>query len=172
MANNWYQVINDETLEQGDILENIDVAVPTMEFLLGETDELKTESYDVIILTQSCDLSNKKTPWVQVTPVVPLSVMQSKFPAFKDNNNLEQIRRGYQHKYHMINECDFDEYRRELMILDFRNVFTLPYKYVSDFVKKGEHRRRLNSPYKEHLSQAYAKFYMRVGLPNDIPKFA
>lgn len=26
----------------------------------------------------------------------------------------------------------------------------------------------LNSPYKEHLSQAYARFFMRVGLPTNI----
>ena len=30
---------------------------------------------------------------------------------------------------------------------------------------------RLLSPYREHLAQALARFYMRVGLPVDIPAF-
>ena len=32
-------------------------------------------------------------------------------------------------------------------------------------------RLRLNPPYREHLSQAFARFCMRVGLPVDIPPF-
>ena len=30
-------------------------------------------------------------------------------------------------------------------------------------------RLRLNPPYREHLAQAFARFFMRVGLPVDIP---
>jgi hypothetical protein len=26
-------------------------------------------------------------------------------------------------------------------------------------------------PYREHLSQAFARYFMRVGLPSDIPSF-
>ena len=32
-------------------------------------------------------------------------------------------------------------------------------------------RWRLMSPYLEHLSQAFARFFMRVGLPSSIPEF-
>jgi hypothetical protein len=30
---------------------------------------------------------------------------------------------------------------------------------------------RLTSPYKEHFAQAFARFYMRVGLPHDAGSF-
>jgi len=29
----------------------------------------------------------------------------------------------------------------------------------------------LNSPYLEHLSQNFARYFMRVGLPSDLPDF-
>ncbi len=171
MANNWYEIVTDESLEQGDIIERVKVVKPTASFLNGETNVVDIEENDVIILTQSCDLANKKTPWIHVTPVFPLSFQKTVVKSFNDLANLESIRRGYQHKYHMIAECDIPGHNRELSILDFRNVYTVPYNYLTNLVKDGNPRRRLLSPYKEHFAQAYARFYMRVGLPNDIPKF-
>lgn len=171
MSNNWFQIISDSTLEQGDFFDDIKVIVPTTELLNEEIKEVQTEIHDVIILTQSCDLSNMKTPWIQVTPVIKLSTMQENFEIFKHKKNLETIRRGYQHNYHMINKCEISGYEREICILDFRNIFTLPYQYILDIANQEKPRKRLNSPYKEHLAQAYAKFFMRVGLPNDIPSF-
>lgn len=183
MANNWYKIINgnnivkgenpekEALLEQGDILEGLEVVIPTVQFLKGETSEIETEKYDLVILTQSCDLANKKTPWIQVTPVHSLSAMQEKYSAFKDLKNLESIRRGFQHKYHMLNECSIQGSEFELSIIDFRNIFTLPYEYVQEMSTLDKNRRRMESPYKEHLAQAYARFFMRVGLPTDIPSF-
>jgi hypothetical protein len=36
-------------------------------------------------------------------------------------------------------------------------------------VRAGD-RLRLLPPYREHLSQAFARYFMRVGLPQDIPR--
>lgn len=171
MANNWYSIINDESLEQGDILEGVSVLKPTTEFLTGQTKDIEATSHNAIILTQSCDLNNAKTPWVQVASLHKLSDMQEEYEVFKHKKTLETIRRGYEHKFHMLNKCEIFGHECEICVVDFRDVFTIPFQYVSDFVKTSGVRRRLNSPYKEHLSQAYAKFYMRVGLPNDIPSF-
>jgi len=38
-------------------------------------------------------------------------------------------------------------------------------------VKKRENRLRLLPPDREHLAQAFARFFMRAGLPIDIPEF-
>ena len=32
-------------------------------------------------------------------------------------------------------------------------------------------RGRLQSPFLEHLSQAFARFFMRIGLPSTVPEF-
>jgi hypothetical protein len=46
---------------------------------------------------------------------------------------------------------------------------------VGDEIEQGDlfdgRRLRLLPPYREHLSQAFARFFMRVGLPVDIPPF-
>lgn len=170
-SNGWYESITNDSLEQGDLVQGVRVIVPDIKILNGITKEAPAEIYDVAILTQSCDLSNKKTPWIHVTPVTPLHVMQSQFQEFNNLNNLESIRMGYQHKYHMLADCDINKLANKILILDFRNVFSLPYAYVMSMVQEGSERLRLRSPYKESLGQAYAKFYMRVGLPQDIPRF-
>ena len=57
------------------------------------------------------------------------------------------------------------------MIVDFRTVFSVPFDFLKHKILNTPTRLRLLSPYKEHLSQAFARFFMRVGLPVDIPKF-
>jgi NADPH:quinone reductase-like Zn-dependent oxidoreductase len=54
-------------------------------------------------------------------------------------------------------------------VVDFHEVFSLPLDFLTAWVQaKGEPRLRLRPPYREHLSQAFARFFMRVGLPDDI----
>ena len=60
---------------------------------------------------------------------------------------------------------------RDSFVVDFREIHSLPFEYVLDFVKTKSERPRLNSPFLEHLSQAFARFFMRVGLPTQIPRF-
>ncbi|MFB9859609.1 hypothetical protein ACFPFV_07445 [Salinicoccus siamensis] len=174
MSNNWFEVVMEDnnTMEQGDIIKEVSVLEPTIELIQGKSKDIGTIEHEkVIILTQSCDLANTKTPWIHVSPVVSLSEMQRQFSHLRDNNALESIRRGNQPKFHMINECILENYESEKAIIDFRNVFTLPYSFMKQKAEEQQGRLRLQSPYKEHLSQAYARFFMRVGLPNDIPKF-
>jgi hypothetical protein len=61
-------------------------------------------------------------------------------------------------------------FEREARIVEFRRVYSLPIAYVRRHVRVASHLRLL-PPYREHLSQAFARFFMRVGLPMDIPPF-
>ncbi len=42
---------------------------------------------------------------------------------------------------------------------------------LKDLAVRRSPRPRLLPPYREHLAQAFARFFMRVGLPVDIPAF-
>jgi hypothetical protein len=54
-------------------------------------------------------------------------------------------------------------------VVDFHEVFSLPVSFLELWLKKANRPRlRLMPPYREHLSQAFARFFMRVGLPLDI----
>jgi hypothetical protein len=55
--------------------------------------------------------------------------------------------------------------------VDFRRVFSLPLGFMRGLATAQGNRLRLLPPYREHLSQSFARFFMRVGLPEDIPAF-
>ncbi|MCS6860043.1 MAG: hypothetical protein NZT92_06970 [Abditibacteriales bacterium] len=61
--------------------------------------------------------------------------------------------------------------QREIRVVDFRRVYTLPKAFVRNFAAAQGKRLRPLPPYREHLAQAFARFFMRVGLPVDIPPF-
>jgi hypothetical protein len=63
-----------------------------------------------------------------------------------------------------------DENRNSLVV-DFRQIFSLPVAYLRKHAAGLDPRWRLESPYREHFSQAFARFFMRVGLPTAIPTF-
>jgi hypothetical protein len=56
-------------------------------------------------------------------------------------------------------------------VVDFLELYTLPRGLLEALLRsRGVPRVRLLPPYREHLSQAFARFFMRVGLPQPIDK--
>jgi hypothetical protein len=47
----------------------------------------------------------------------------------------------------------------------------LPYSYLSKHAESLNDRWRLQPPFLEHFSQAFARFFMRIGLPSAIPAY-
>ena len=62
------------------------------------------------------------------------------------------------------------EFESKPRIIDFKSV-VLPVGFLRNFAVQQGPRVRLMPPYREHLSQSFARFFMRVGLPVDIPSF-
>jgi hypothetical protein len=56
-------------------------------------------------------------------------------------------------------------------VVDFHHLYTLPKAYLCQFAAASPARLRLRSPYREHLAQAFARYFMRVGLPHDARAF-
>jgi hypothetical protein len=55
-----------------------------------------------------------------------------------------------------------------IRIVDFGRILSLPRNFVGQFAAGKGKRLRLRPPYREHLSQSFARFFMRVGLPQDV----
>ncbi len=165
----WYQVGEFEDLEQGDLLPRCPVVVPPAnltETLLamaqGEEARLRMQGQpvDLIVMSQSCDLANDKISQV---------LLCGYFPAANQSKNIrENIRKERMPALHLIEKCDAPNHFFEQQIIDFRTIYTLPKNFASAFAKTLETRVRLLSPYKEHLSQAFARYFMRVGLPRPL----
>ncbi|MBE0478052.1 hypothetical protein IBX65_02895 [Candidatus Aerophobetes bacterium] len=62
-------------------------------------------------------------------------------------------------------------FERGYTVVDFRSVYSVAFDFIVELAEKRGKRLRLLPPYREHLSQAFARFFMRVGLPMDIPSF-
>jgi hypothetical protein len=123
---------------------------------------------DVIVMTQSCDLAAGRG----ASDVLLCGIYErSKIPAghkLSSPSSLEIVRKGGMPAFHLLAPAAIDELPRELTVVDFRALFTMPYDFVQQRAAQRLHLRLL-PPYREHLSQAFARYFMRVGLPSDLP---
>lgn len=168
----WYEVIeNDNQLHQGDIIHACPVIIPKNSLIAGQTVEADVYEYDVIVMNQTCDLTNNKIELVAVCVLWSLEELGSSGSHFAGNKGREELRRGYLAGYHLLNKCYLSGFEHDFYVADFRNIYGVPYNSLLSMVQTKPKRLRLLPPYREHLSQAFARFFMRVGLPADIPSF-
>lgn len=59
----------------------------------------------------------------------------------------------------------------EWSVVTFHRLYSLPKPFLRGFAASLGPRLRLRSPYREHLAQAFARYFMRVGLPHDARAF-
>jgi hypothetical protein len=167
----WYTVVDgNEGLLQGDFFDSCPIVIPPLEVTVGRVPAEVIE-YDVVVMSQSCDLEQRKIDLVLVCPVWPLQEFEARSDFFKSRDGKEALRRGNVPGYHLLNECGIKGFDKGYLVVDFRNVYSVPLDFLTEFGKTTDQRLRLLSPYREHLSQAFARFFMRVGLPIDIPPF-
>ena len=165
----WYITLKStDTLSQGELINNCPVIIPPKK-LDQKKYMLNVKQYDVIIVSQSCDIEQEKIDYILLCPYYTLSKLEQISPLFKNPVGKEVLRRGNINGLHLLNV--FPEIN-EYLVVDFRKVFSIFKTFLIDFISESEKRVALKSPYKEHLSQAFARFFMRVGLPSDIPPFA
>lgn len=167
-------VMADEPIEQGDFFDGCPTFMP--DYSTNPIDHLAVEgqesdisgvwrTYDVVVFSQSCDLIDDSLEYVVVCAHWP---MEEYGQMGLKRDHLSLIQKGYMPAYHMLHACELPEKRRSVHIVDFRTVYSVPYDYLKQFAVGHGQRVRLNSPYKEHLSQAFARFFMRVGLPQNV----
>jgi len=165
----WKSAI-DPDLAQGDYLP--DCLVPFIPADFGPqslTADLTIHSVDLVIVTQSCDLANAKTGLVALCPIHSLNSFESVNPAFAKKGVWEEVRKGRREGLHLLASPTNPANGREALVVDFREIFSLPYAYLSKHAASLGPRWRLDSPFLEHFSQAFARFFMRVGLPSAVP---
>lgn len=161
-----------EDLRQGDILADCAIAIVPDQFSLESVeDELLVESRRLIVVTQSCDLANGKAPYVAMCPVQKLDEMERADARFQSRGRWEEVRRGKIEGLYMLPSSVDVTNNRDVYVVDFRMIVSLPIGYLSRHADSLGARPRLCSPYVEHFSQSFARFFMRVGLPSQIPAF-
>jgi len=166
----WYDVLeNNDNLQQGDFIKECPVIIPPLEII--DKVEVAVIKYNVIVMSQSCDLIQEKVDLVLVCPFWSLTDFGEKNSYYKGNGGKEALRRGYLPGYHLLNKCEIVGFESDYLVVDFRSVYSVSLNFILQLVGKSEKRLRLLPPYREQISQAFARFFMRVGLPVDIPPF-
>jgi hypothetical protein len=169
----WYEIVRESAVEQGDILELCPVFLPPED--LDEHSATVTSfrwvERDVIVLSQTCDMveGREKIPTVLLCALWQRSELTEGFLATP--KGMEETRRGNLPGLHVLAPCALPAFEREVRIVDFRRVYTLPLAFFRRRATSTGDRIRLLPPYREHLAQAFARFFIRVGLPVDIPPF-
>ena len=159
-------------MAQGDFL--IGCPIPSFPADFGDGTGLQNVPFrdgDLIVVTQSCDLENRKAPLVALCPIFGVSALAAVDGKFHKAKELDNLRKGRYEALHMLASPENPLDNRGALIVDFRQIYSLPYDYLTAHAVRVGQRWRLQSPFLEHFSQAFARFFMRVGLPSSIPEF-
>jgi hypothetical protein len=174
----WYEVAAGPNLAQGDFLDRCPILVPPPDleltaFAPGAATEIRVgwRDFDVDVVTQSCDLEQDKVDLVLVCPHWSLEELGEQNAFFRSSRGKEELRRGNVTGCHMLAPCGLPSFEREIRVVEFRTVLSVPHALLKHLAVQRGSRLHLLSPYREHLSQALARFFMRVGLPVDLPPF-
>ena len=172
----WYDdVLPNSPIEQGDIIENCKILVPNelhyQAILENKENEVPLDIIEInsIILSQSCDIQNEKIDSVIVCPIWSLRKFIEKGGWFNSSTAREDLRQGKFPEYHLLQKFESEELPNDFYFVDFHRIYSVPKKFIEAMIKDKSHKRLL-PPYREHLSQSFARYFMRVGLPVDIPK--
>ena len=119
----WYATAEgDQPLEQGHFIEECPVVVPPKPEA-GENPAVQIKVYDVVVMSQSCDLRHEKVELVLVCPIWPLDEFSGPGNYFKGDSGREALRQGNVPGYHLLNKCEIEEFESDLLVVDFRSVY-------------------------------------------------
>jgi hypothetical protein len=184
MSEPWYDVVkSDARVTQGDLILDCPVTAWKEGFAAdpNEPDALvggiEAVALDVVVMSQACDLEHNKISNVVLCPHRSLvefkAVWEAGLRERQQNptskawsRTFTDLREGYLWNLSLLNDGAVEGRAIEHRVVDFHEVFSIPRSFLEDFCRhQGQQRFRLRPPYREHLSQAFARFFMRVGLP-------
>ncbi len=170
----WYEVVSGGDIEQGDILRSCPTPVmgsPSFPISDGDSVDIDIADLDLVILTQSCDLENDKVDEVLLAEVVEWETVKQSGPQhFRASDFRKALVQGNVPGYSLMSKSELDV-PMSWSLVDFHRLHVLPKAYLVTFVAQAGSRLRMISPYREHLAQAFARYFMRVGLPHDAKAF-
>lgn len=175
----WYEIVSgDAALEQGDLLDNFPIFVPSISLADVPTEPGLTidvpgviQRFNIVIMTQSCDfLKLTSEDEVILSPRYNYLEFAENYKPVRGPGGWKNLVNGRILGAYLINRCDIELYETDYQIVDIRRIFTVPLAVVQRVATNQGTRIRLLPPYREHLAQAFARQFMRVGLPIDLPR--
>ena len=184
----WYKTAKkSDNLEQGDLIFDF----PVFTWDEGEVDESVVVFYymegkvifrklDLVVLTQSCDIEQGKVAYILLCPHYDIKDFRDLWTEQRNRENkstsntsfnhyIQSISKGRIHGNIILNYYNSYKLNFNYRIVVYSETFSVPIGICNNIIsKRGIKRVKMRSPYKEHLSQSFARFIMRVGLPINI----
>jgi hypothetical protein len=177
----WYSLVNAGkppiVIMQGDLLENFPVLALDLEdeksslsyMKLGEDPPLTINYKDLIVLSQSCDLARPKPDdRVIICPRYDFSLI-SKQKSENSNNYWGKLKKNRIIGEYLLNKCEISNHETDYQVVNFREVYSVEYLSIQEHLEESDEYIRLNSPFREHLSQSFGLLFSRIGLPSEFP---
>lgn len=164
-----YSIVSKDTpLSQGDFIDGLKVYFPLQDYC-KENGENVVFEYDVVVMTQSCDLLElKDDDLVILCPRTPFSEL------FKNKNMKDawvKLKKGRFIHNHLINKCDIEGYEFDFQVIILDSIISMRFQLLKEQLANiNKDRVRMLSPNREFMSQVFALQFMRIGLPNSIPE--
>jgi hypothetical protein len=177
----WYLELPQESrLCQGEILFSCPVArwKSTSPTITNLEDLSEYVQVDVVVMSQDCDLEQARVDDVILCPAYDERAyregweeqMRARGQKATDRawtRQLEALAQGREPAVALLNDLPA-EHGGQKKVVDFKEVYTIPRGFLEPLVRERDHRFMLAPPYREHLSQSFARFFMRVGLPTPV----
>ena len=164
----WYKMVEGPDLEQGDLFEKLLFFTPRDE----DPSKVEIIERDVIVMTQSSDIIERKVDHLIFCPIYQLEPYSTEVDSsLQKPDKRNTIVKGRVVQMYMLNRCELPGYERDFWLVNFSRILEMSALKVINHARECGPRPRLLPPYREHLAQAFARFFMRIGLPEDIPSF-
>ena len=154
---------SDDPLDQADIVSNCPIPLLTEFDLEGvKPPQIQVSSCRILVLTQACDLANRKASSVTVAVVHDAHALVER-NIIKPTDVRGPIRAGRVFGWYFLpasTACGLPE-----MIVDLRQIHTVRLDLLTALCQRGHRPARLLSPYREHLAKHFADTFSRIGLP-------
>jgi hypothetical protein len=154
-----------DPLTQGDLFDDCPLVGFSLASMPLDLDDPPTKWWTtrVIVLTQSCDLSQGKTDTVLVAPVHDAQKLVDA-GVLKNALIRDHVRRHLVFGWYFLPEATAPVQLAEALI-DLRDVQSIPRAVLEQLITGGKRIASLTAPFREHLAQHFAVTYMRVALP-------
>jgi hypothetical protein len=159
-----YQAVTpDEALDQGDLVTECPIPrIDQFDLANPSAANLALALSRVVVLTQTCNLANNKTPLINVAVVFDARFLVDEgiFTTAEIKGNIRSGRRWGLYFLPADAALGLPE-----MIVDFRRLHTVKVEHLLALCRAGKRPGRVRPLYREHLAKHFADTYSRIGLP-------
>lgn len=163
-VDNWYT--KSPIVQQGSIAFKF----PVIQTKKGESAKVLRRKIDAVVLTQSCDIGKSSQESLLVAEIQDYMELYNAGGSYlKETGYRKALARGTSISDFLLPPDPWS--LLNWSIVNFRNLYVVDSEEFSAHHGSLVLKVGLASPYVEHLSQAYARFMMRVGLPIGLQAF-